>query len=126
MPMVESTTALITADPSLVKTVEGVVTSFPDCRLDVVGDIEDATLRVQDEDVALVMVHLVEREAAAKAQNLLRTLRDAKRSVATLVVSETYHADQALSLLRAGAADYLSRPLDLGRLAYLVDTLTLR
>jgi DNA-binding NtrC family response regulator len=43
-----------------------------------------------------------------------------------VVLGEQHNPEQALTLLRQGAADFLSRPLDLGRLAYLVDTLTVR
>src|SRR5205814_797249 len=50
----------------------------------------------------------------------------ARRPLAVLVLSDAYHASQALVLLRQGAADYLSRPLDLNRLAYLLETLTVR
>ena len=46
--------------------------------------------------------------------------------VVTLVIAEEYNAEQAFSLLRAGAADYLDRPLNLRRLAYLMDVLTIR
>jgi DNA-binding NtrC family response regulator len=46
--------------------------------------------------------------------------------VATLVISDRYRAAEALEFLRQGAADYLSRPLDLTRLAYLMDLLTVR
>src|SRR5205814_3997496 len=34
-------------------------------------------------------------------------------------------AEQALSLLRLGVAEYLNRPIDVGRLGYLIDVLTL-
>src|SRR5262249_47179213 len=41
-------------------------------------------------------------------------------------ICDTYRAEQTLALLRQGAADCLARPLDLHRLAYLADTLTIR
>jgi DNA-binding NtrC family response regulator len=45
--------------------------------------------------------------------------------VPVLVLSDEYHAEQALALLRLGVVEYLSRSLDLGRLGYLIDVLTL-
>jgi DNA-binding NtrC family response regulator len=43
-----------------------------------------------------------------------------------VLLTEQYREDQALALLRAGAADYLQLPLCPARLTYLLDTLTLR
>jgi two-component system response regulator HydG len=124
--MAGATVALISADPTLTKPVAEVVASIPDSRLVVHRDLNDACLDVHPDGVALVLVHVPDRDSVAGAERLLRGLAEARRSVATLMLSDRHHADQALSLLRAGAADYLARPLDLARLAYLIDTLTVR
>src|SRR5262249_49679741 len=57
---------------------------------------------------------------------LLHAVAAARRPVATLALGEHYDAEQALRLLRLGVADYLDRPLDLRRLGYLLDVLTVR
>jgi len=57
---------------------------------------------------------------------MLRLIAAGGHSTPLLVLSDEYQAEQALALLRLGAVDYLSRPLDLRRLAYLVDILTVR
>jgi DNA-binding NtrC family response regulator len=121
-----SVTVLISADPSLIKTIEGLVASVPNNHLEILPACADAWPRVQQDDVALLLVHVPEGGDAADAHDLVRTLTAEHRPVATLVVSDEHHAEQALGLLRAGAADCLSRPLDLGRLAYLIDVLTVR
>ena len=64
--------------------------------------------------------------AATGVTRLLQAIAMTNPSVVTLVLSDRYHAEQALALLRLGVADYLARPLDLSRLAYLVDVLTLQ
>jgi DNA-binding NtrC family response regulator len=78
------------------------------------------------EDLALVLVHQECVGDVDEVIRLLRVIAEAKRSLPMLVISNQYRAEQALALLRSGVADYLSRPLDLSRLAYLVDVLTVR
>jgi DNA-binding NtrC family response regulator len=70
--------------------------------------------------------HLVCKEDAKAVTAVLRQIATQTRPVATLVIGELHRAEQGLALLRQGAADYLERPLDLTRFAYLVDCLTLR
>jgi DNA-binding NtrC family response regulator len=43
----------------------------------------------------------------------------------TIVISEHIHPEQALIFSRLGVAECMSRPLDLGRLSYLIDVLTI-
>src|SRR5262249_30034781 len=43
-----------------------------------------------------------------------------------VVICDDYRAEHTLALLRQGAVDCLARPLDLHRLAYMADMLTLR
>jgi two-component system response regulator HydG len=69
------------------------------------------------------MVHVTD---ADQISSFLRQLAAASRPVATIIIGDQENAEQALMLLRQGAADYLSRPLDLARFAYLIDTLTVR
>jgi DNA-binding NtrC family response regulator len=44
---------------------------------------------------------------------------------ATLVISDDYRPEQKARLLKEGVADYLVRPINLRRLAYLIDVLTI-
>jgi two-component system response regulator HydG len=82
--------------------------------------------RLQDDEIALILIHLLPPADPEEVISLLRVIATTKRAIATLAVGEQHHPTQALDLLRAGVADYLSRPLDLGRLAYLIDALTAR
>src|SRR5438067_8025860 len=123
--MHESTALLVSTSSPVIEAVKGVV-SFIDGLGFAVAGMDEACSRLQGGDVAALLVHLGPGETTAATVRLLRTLAEARRAVATLVLSDGYEADQALELLRLGAADYLSRPLDLNRLSYLVDVLTAR
>jgi DNA-binding NtrC family response regulator len=123
--MAKPTTLLVTSDPSLTKTVHGVVDSIGGFNLEVVEGCEQACLELGRDDILVVLYHLNESRSAAEVTRLLQTIAIKRSSVVTLVLSEAHRADQALALLRLGAADYLSRPLDLNRLAYLIDLFTL-
>ena len=74
----------------------------------------------------LVLAHLNRQCSVSNLTRLLSTMSATGANIPTLVLSDEYYAEQALALLRIGAADYLTRPLDLGRLAYLVDVLTFK
>src|SRR5262245_13719617 len=99
-PMPGSRTVLVSQDPSLIKSVEGVIHSLPEGRLEIVAAIEDAWRSALQGNVMLVLVHLTSREGTAGAERLLRVLAESRRPVATLLLSDRHHADQALSLLR--------------------------
>jgi DNA-binding NtrC family response regulator len=88
--------------------------------------LKEALPSVREGDSPLVLFHAVRREDYGEAVQLLRLLSGMKHPAATLVLAEEHLPEEALRILRQGAADYLSRPLDLGRLSYLVDTLTVR
>src|SRR5262249_25433234 len=126
LPMNDATALLISRDPSLVEACQGGVRSIANLRLEMIASIQDAETALQREEVALLVVHLVQENETGEVSSLLRRLASLKRPVATLVILERHHAKQALALLRQGVADCLSRPLDLNRLAYLVDSLTVR
>lgn len=124
--MFSPTVLLASSDPSLKESVGGLIgLIYPLC-LEVAPTIGAACDLVDREDVLLVVVHLEEGSSVAEVTRLLQTIVIARRSIITLIVSDRYHAAQALAMLRLGVVDYLTRPLDLVRLAYLLDVLTLR
>jgi len=116
---------LISQDSTLASVVQEVVARTPGIRLERVQDHDEACDRVASQGAALVLSHLTPAEPVAGLTRLLSTLEARDRGIPVLVLSDEYHAKQALALHRLGVADYLSRPLDLGRLGYLIDILTL-
>lgn len=123
--MAGPTALLVSRDPSLTDAVRGVVDSTDGFILEVVDGIEQACRRVADDGVLIVLFHLVEGSCVSGVIRLLQTIAINNRSVVTLVLSDNYRAEQGSVLLRLGASDYLPRPLDLSRLAYLIDFLTI-
>src|SRR5262245_9777506 len=109
------TTLLISSDPALIQTVRGVIQPIGGLRIVVVPDTDAAWARLEREGAALAVVHIAQNGDDEKATRLLRAVTAAKKPLPILVVGEHYVAEQALTLLRLGAVDYLSRPLDLSR-----------
>jgi two-component system response regulator HydG len=124
--MVKATVLLLSSDPSLMESCEGVVGSVGALGLITLPLGGDAVSYLGRKDLALILVHVVAKRDAEKAGRLLCSVASMSRPVPTIVLTEQHDLEQALSLLRQGAVDFLSRPLDLSRLTFLVDTLTVR
>src|SRR5262249_30667233 len=105
---------------------EKVVASTAELRLEVFPGVDEVRPRLTAADVVLVLAHLDHKAGLEDVACLLHMIAEARRSTAILVLAEEHRPEQALALLRQGAADYLSRPLDLSRLAYLLDVLRVR
>jgi DNA-binding NtrC family response regulator len=120
------TVLLVSADSPLIETMRGVIGSIGNLDLRVLRGVDEARSEMARHDAALVMVHQECVGDVDEVIRLLRVIAEAKRSLPLLAISDRYRADQALMLLRRGVADYLSRPLDLGRVTYLLDALTVR
>jgi DNA-binding NtrC family response regulator len=117
---------LMTRDGQLLNTVRRVIKTIPNLRTEVVQTISEASSHLHRPDIALYLPHLVEEKDTAEVSRLLRTVAAAKKPTPTVVLSDQKRPEPALTLLRDGAADYLDRPIDQGRLGYLADALTLR
>jgi DNA-binding NtrC family response regulator len=125
-----ATALLISVDPSLIETIQPVVRSVAGLQLVVASpsDVDEGFLDPVD-DLALLMLHVSDKKAGAGPDRMITFLRQTLAShqpVATVILSDNHCPQDAFSLLRLGAADYLSRPLDLSRLSFLVDMLTVR
>jgi DNA-binding NtrC family response regulator len=120
------TMLLVSQDPSLVNAVHGVISSRRGFELEVVAGVEKGCNEIVGHDRVLVaLVHLDGKTNVAGLGRILEAVARSRRPVATIVISDHADAEQALTLVRVGVAEVLSRPLDLGRLAYLIDTLTI-
>jgi two-component system response regulator HydG len=116
---------LISADPTLVRSVAEVVNSVADLELDVAPRPAEG-LGCLRGGVALLLVHLPAGADVGVVSPLLHRVAASGAATPTVVIADAYRPEDTLALLRQGAADCLGRPLDLRRLAYLADTLTLR
>jgi DNA-binding NtrC family response regulator len=124
--MNNTTILLITNDNRLAASVEGSLSFLADVRLLAAASCAEALSALHELEVALVIVHVPTRLDADATASLLQHLAGGRRAVPTLILCEAELVDEGLKLLRLGAADCLMRPLDLSRLGYLADVLTLR
>jgi DNA-binding NtrC family response regulator len=120
------TALLVSCDASLIEAVEEAMESFGDLDLVVARSLSEAHRDVAREDGRVVLIHQDGVGEFAEVIRLVRSIVEAERPRPTIVLSDRHRPEQALELLRLGVADYLARPLDLSRLAYLIDVLTLR
>ncbi len=124
--MTHATTLLITQEPCLVNAVGEVIQSLRGFQLAVVPDIETACNEILGhEEIVVTLVHL---DGTTNASGLTRVLQvdvPNRRPMVTIVISDHAHPEQALIFSRLGVAECMSRPLDLGRLSYLIDVLTI-
>jgi DNA-binding NtrC family response regulator len=117
---------LVDAGGSLEQVLHETVRSVGNLQLVAVPGVDEALDRLDREPADLVLFHQAEGEDASEVVRLIRELSSGGRPLATLVLSDRHRAEEALALLRLGVVDYLSRPLDLNRIAYLINGLTLR
>lgn len=117
---------LISKSTPLTATFERVITPIQGCSLVCHQNAEDAIKEIEGKGVGLVVLHLDERADESLAAVILKRISALRLSTSLLVVSDSHQPEQTLQLLRMGAADCLCRPLDLRRLAFLIDSLTLR
>jgi two-component system response regulator HydG len=122
MPTV--TTLLRSSDPSLVSAVKEVVQSVGGVKVEVATP-EELPRRLGRE-AALLMLHLAAPGDGADAADLMHQLQRLRIQVPVVVMSDCPDPEQELALLRLGVADFLTRPLNLGRLGYLVEKHTLQ
>lgn len=94
------------------------------CRLLTCPELSDAAPVLAGNDVALLLLHVRGGDGAG-VRSFLERLTAERPGVPTLVVCEEYDATLMLDFLRVGATECLARPLDLRRLQYLIDSLTL-
>ncbi len=125
--MLDVSALFVGKDASLIGEVSQVVRAIEPLKFEAVSNPDAVYTHPKLETIALVVAHL---EGGANSGGLLRLLKmiaATGRSLPTLVIGERGDAPTAsVQLLRAGAVDFLPRPLNLNRLTYLIDSLTLR
>jgi two-component system response regulator HydG len=119
--------SLLSRDPVLAQTICPIVTSIQTLRLLTGDTLEEARARLwRHEPIALFLYHVTGDEDIRGAAELLKAVAAAKCPAATLILCERFHAEEALALLRLGAAECVAQPFDLARLSFLIDVLTVR
>jgi DNA-binding NtrC family response regulator len=121
MPSPVTTMMLISPDSALVEECQEAIDAWPELSLLVMGRIREADSYLAREEIQLIVVHVVHESETRAVIHLLHRLASAERAATVIVLSERPDPDQAWSLRRLGAADYLDRPRDRGQLAALVN-----
>lgn len=125
--MITATTVLcIAPEGQLAESIREVVSAISGCCFERVGRPETALLRVLKGDVGVVLVYVAHSSEAQRVIDLLHEMGKARSPVPMVVVSKRDIPDLSLRLLRRGVVDCLPRPLDISRLAFLLDVLTIR
>jgi DNA-binding NtrC family response regulator len=121
----QSKIIIIGSDQQLVASIGGVVQTLGGLCVSVCGSLEDARSSTWS-TAAAVVVHLSEEGQVAGAASLLRAVMALGQPVPMILIAERSLSEAAYDLVRLGAVDALARPVDVGRLGYLIETLTLR
>src|SRR4051794_11180730 len=98
---------LISQDSDLTEVVQSVLSRIHGLKLEVLKDHEEAVERVTRSNAALVLSHLSVNCHVGSLTRLLGTITATGKRIPMLVLSDDYHAEQALTLFRLGIADYL-------------------
>src|SRR5712692_9080150 len=98
------TTLLRSQDPVLIEAVQQAAEGVADLCLETAATIEDVWTRLAANDVVLLLLHLPSEAEVDACAGLLRGAVAAKRPVATLVLSDRHRPEDALQVLRLGAA----------------------
>lgn len=121
-----TTLLMVCSERLVIEAIQKISNSIEKINVEVMPGIEEVCLRLGRFDIGLVVIHIRQRHDVAEVAHLLQTISAKKQTIATLVLGDDNQAENGLALLRLGAADYLSWPNDLGRLAYLIEMLTVR
>jgi DNA-binding NtrC family response regulator len=124
--MAYAATLLVSQDQALIDTVQAAINEVGELRLETTPALEGAVSQLCDPDLTLLLLHLPAQADSDSLAELVRAALALGRPVATVVLSDRHRAADTLRFLRLGAADCLDRPLDVNRLVYLIDVLTVR
>jgi DNA-binding NtrC family response regulator len=113
---------LVSSTPAIIDSMERTFSCAGKVSLRISPDLNTALERLSRENVRLILAHLPAVGDAAGAQQLLRAVAGTRRPCATVVLADTHSEEQASTLLRAGAAEYLALPVEQSKLRGLIDT----
>jgi DNA-binding NtrC family response regulator len=124
--MFEPTVLLVGRTSAIVEATQTACRSVNQLQLQVYPYLDSAFGTLQTGNVGVVLAHLPTIGDEVEVTRLLRAVAATRRPCATLGLAESIAEPQVTFLLRAGFADCLELPQDLGKLAFLLDALTRR
>lgn len=124
--MFTTTVLLVSHDNSLLDAVSQAGRSIRNCEIESCTSVAEAMTILSQRDVSLGLVHVAKPEDETIVPEFLWESALAHETPSVLVLSDQHCPEAALEYFRLGVADYMSRPLDLGRLARLMEELTMQ
>lgn len=118
---------LVSSDAEFVTTVQTCVKVITSLTVEIVPTLADAVVHLERQDVAMAVVHIQSHEDATLLRRAFRDHEGSTLPVPVLaVIDDGLGGQLTLELLKAALFECLTRPLDLNRLTFLIDSLTLR
>ncbi len=113
--------------PALVQAVQDAMPGAAgSCHLELIPTIEAAPAVLECGGVGVAVVHVSNADEEHQVGCLLKEISQGQFRVPLIVLTDRDDLELRLHLLKQGAVDCLARPLDLSRLAFLLDMLTVR
>jgi two-component system response regulator HydG len=117
---------LIAQNGSLIASIKALNETHKEVSFHVSHDLEEAHVLLGKEEIRLLLIHVDHGTNEEAVAHLIKCAASGDSPCPVVVLADVYQGQQAISFFRAGAADYLSLPLDTGKLGFLLDVLTLR
>jgi len=121
-----SVVLIVSNDRSLAAAVESAADCIPRCQTRWITDLGELKSSLLDPSVCLAIVHVSPEADHQSRDDSLRHLCSLQPRIATMVIRDEFDGEHDLRYLRMGVRDCLTRPLDLRRMTYLIDSLTMR
>jgi two-component system response regulator AtoC len=113
---------LIAQDQALFASIKDITRSRDRLQLEQCETIAQALARLQQEEVLLTLIHADSLLDESEVADYIGAISKARPTCPTLILSNEYRNQQAIAMLRAGAADYFGLPQDLKKLAHILAT----
>jgi DNA-binding NtrC family response regulator len=117
---------IVSNDKELATAVESAADSIRSCQTRWITDVVDLEANLLDESVCLAIVHLRADADKESWDAPIQHLCSLQPRIATLIIRDAFDGEQDLRCLRMGVRECVTRPLDLRRMTYLIDSLTMR
>jgi two-component system, NtrC family, response regulator HydG len=119
-----STILYIGEDRSVEKSLRPLLDRIRGCSLESIADRNLARQRLRDEDVGMLLVHFAAEDTESEAVEFLSLASRRPAALPAIVLSDRSEPAMRIRFLEAAALDCLTRPIDLSRLALLIDLTT--
>jgi DNA-binding NtrC family response regulator len=117
---------LVSSDSDLAAAVQSAAASLRGCDVRWLSSLDGLGDNLLDESICLAIMHISSAGAQHVWDAIVRRTCSLQPRIATLVIRDVYDGEHDLWCHRTGVRECITRPLDLGRLTYLIDALTIR